>query len=194
MRTNDHRFPYLLICLALACLMCAWGAPARAADQQIRLRDFVLDNSDGQIAVRFGIGFTELDSLRLMLKEGARVTLTCEAALTEPGSLWFSNTLSTQELHSVLSYNVLTREYMITLSGQPTLHKSNSLVKLLAETWAELALNVGQLANLTRGEEYRVDLDIRMASDNVPPWLAKTLFFWSWDIAPSMHYSMDFTL
>lgn len=191
-----YKFTSLLAGFILTCiLLSAVAAPTRAfaADQQLQLKDLVLDNTDGQIAIRFGLGFTELDELRLMLKEGAQLTMECDATLSEPGTLWLDTTLTQQTISSVLSFNVLTREYTITMSNQTTQHKNNSLVKLLGDTWEKLSLNVGQLANLERGKNYRIDLKIRAESNNIPPWLAKTLFFWSWNVAPSMHYSMHFT-
>lgn len=191
-----YKFTPLLAGFILTCiLLSAVAAPTRAfaADQQLQLKDLVLDNTDGQIAIRFGLGFTELDELRLMLKEGAQLTMECDATLSEPGTLWLDTTLTQQTISSVLSFNVLTREYTITMSNQTTQHKNNSLVKLLGDTWEKLSLNVGQLANLERGKNYRIDLKIRAESNNIPPWLAKTLFFWSWNVAPSMHYSMHFT-
>ncbi|MFV0348366.1 MAG: DUF4390 domain-containing protein [Halodesulfovibrio sp.] len=191
-----HRHPSLragifLLFIALAALLNPLPSPA--AEQQLQLRNFVLDNSDGQIAVRFGIGFTDLDPVRLMLKEGAQLTLECEARLSAPGTLWFSEILTHHKFTSVLTYNVLTREYIIVHGNETTLHKSTSLLKLLEGTWEELSITLGQLSALERGEDYRVTLDVRVKNDNVPPWMAKTLFFWSWDVAPSMHYTMNFT-
>lgn len=181
----------LLLILTLTTLLCPLNSAA--ADQQLHLRDFVLDNSEGQIAVRFGIGFSELDPLRLMLKEGSQVTLDCEATLSEPNTLWLASTLTRQQFSSMLTYDVLTREYVIVHENDTTLHKNTSLIKLLESTWEKLTINLGQLTTLERGRDYRVELNIRIKNENVPPWLAKTLFFWSWDIAPSMHYSMNFT-
>lgn len=190
-----HAYASLFCCLFFCALLTVVVplSSAQAAGQQIVLRDFVLDNSEGQITIRYGISFTELDALRLMLKEGAQITLSCEASLSRPGTFWFGETMTQQELTSTLSYDALTREYVITLSNKPTLYKAGSLVKLLEETWENLTLGVGQLTNLERGQDYTVDLYIRAKSDSVPPWLEKTLFFWSWDVAPSMHYSMHFT-
>lgn len=181
----------ILLFISLMALSCPPSSPA--AEQQLQLRDFVLDNSEGQIAVRFGIGFTDLDPVRFMLKEGAQITLECEASLSEPGTIWFSDTLTRHRFTSVLTYNVLTREYVVVHGNETAPHKSTSLLKLLEQTWEKLSITLGQLSALERGKDYRVTLDIRAKNDNTPPWLAKTLFFWSWDVAPSMHYTMNFT-
>jgi len=179
----------LLLCLALAT---GWAATANAAAQQLKLEDFVLDNAEGQLAIRFGVGIQDKERLRVMLKEGAVVTLTCEATLSDTSGMWLNTTLARQEMVSTLSFNALAREYAIAYEGSPTVYRNANLMRLLSETWERLSLKVGQLANLERGSEYRVDLTVRMRNDNVPPWLSKTLFFWSWDMAPTMRYSMNF--
>ncbi|GFM36052.1 DUF4390 domain-containing protein [Desulfovibrio psychrotolerans] len=180
----------LLLCLALA--VTGWATAARAASQQLKLEDFVLDNAEGQLAIRFGVGIQDKERLRVMLKEGAVITLTCEATLSDTSGMWLNTTLARQEMVSTLSFNALTREYAIAYEGSPAVYRNANLMRLLSETWERLSLKVGQLVNLERGREYRVDLSVRMQNDNVPPWLSKTLFFWSWDIAPTMRYSMNF--
>jgi hypothetical protein len=46
---------------------------------------------------------------------------------------------------------------------------------------------------MTSGDDYRVTLDVEMVNTDVPEWLSKSFFFWSWDPAPPIQYSTDFT-
>ncbi len=166
---------------------------AHATDQRLVLNDFVLDNTEGQLILRFGVSVTDRETLQLLLKDGGKVSLLCEGSLIRPSTLWLDTTLARQQTTSTLFYDVLTKDYVLTDDMGTPLGRTPNLGKLLETTWEAQSLNVGLLSQLTRGGSYRVDLSIQIKDENVPLWMTKTLFFWSWNVAPSMRYSMDFT-
>jgi hypothetical protein len=64
---------------------------------------------------------------------------------------------------------------------------------LLDGAWKSISLPVGSTTLMTSGNEYRVTLNVEMVNTDVPEWLTKSFFFWSWDPAPPIQYSTDFT-
>lgn len=175
------------------CLLGSFAAPAQVyASQELELHDFVLDNSEGNLLLRFGIGVSSLDSLRVLLKEGGTVKLECEGTLSLRKELWLDGTVASRTLISFLRYDKLTQEYVMQQEGVSAPFSQKSLKQLLQNTWGRLSLPLTPLEALDRGAPYVVSLHVILHDEDVAPWLKKTLFFWSWDAAPSMRYSMDF--
>ena len=62
-----------------------------------------------------------------------------------------------------------------------------------AATWEVMTFNAPLQTPLASGETYKVRLDVTLQHAEVPPWLEKALFFWSWDIAPAASFTQEFT-
>ena len=189
----------LLSALALGFLCAMVQEPAQAAtkqgvaSQEMRLTSFRLSEDTGTLVLNFGVGVTQIDQLKVMLKEGVQVELTCDVQLSRPRTYWFRKTLAETSLTSHLSYDTLTKEYFLMLPSEQAPHRNKSLRRLLSGAWKALTLPVASTSLLIRGEEYRVTLDVALINTDIPEWLTKSFFFWSWDPAPPIQYSTDFT-
>jgi hypothetical protein len=176
------------------CLFCATlPSPAHAISQEMRLTAFRISETDGALMLNFGIGVTQLDQLRVLLNEGVQVELNCHVRLSRSRSYWFRKSLAETTITSTLYYDTLTKEYFLTLPDNKAPHRNKSLRKLLHGAWKSIALPVGSTTLMTSGNEYRVTLNVEMINTDVPEWLTKSFFFWSWDPAPPIQYSTDFT-
>ncbi|SIN98006.1 DUF4390 domain-containing protein [Halodesulfovibrio marinisediminis] len=184
----------LLFSTMTFCLLCATlPAPAHATSQEMRLTSFRLSETDGALMLTFGVGVTQLDQLRVLLNEGVLVELNCQVDLSRPRSYWFRKNLAETNITSQLYYDTLTKEYFLTLPDNKAPHRNKSLRKLLEGAWKSISLPVGSTTLMTSGNEYRVTLSVEMVNTDVPEWLSKSFFFWSWDPAPPIQYSTDFT-
>lgn len=184
---------FLLSTMAL-CLFCATlPSPAHATSQEMRLTAFRISETDGALMLNFGVGVTQLNQLRVLLNEGVQVELNCHVRLSRPRSYWFRKSLAETTLTSTLYYDTLTKEYFLTLPDNKAPHRNKSLRKLLEGAWKSISLPVGSTTLMTSGNEYRVTLNVEMVNTDVPEWLTKSFFFWSWDPAPPIQYSTDFT-
>lgn len=184
----------LLSVLALCVFFTALPTNTHAAGpQEMRLKSFRLMEADGALMLTFGVDFSNIDQMKGVLKEGVKIELLCDATLSRSRSFWFRKTLATNTLSSLLYYDTLTREYYLTLPGNKAPHRNKSLKKLLDGAWASLTLPVASTTLIAPGDEYRVSLSIESVNTEIPEWLAKSFFFWSWDPAPPIHYSTDFT-
>ncbi|MEZ0576204.1 DUF4390 domain-containing protein [Halodesulfovibrio aestuarii] len=192
-RISNSIRTFLLSAMAL-CLFCVTvPSTAHATSQEMRLTSFRLSETDGALMLNFGVGVTQLDQLRVLLTEGAQVELNCQVHLSRPRSYWFRKSLAETNITSHLYYDTLTKEYYLTLPDTKAPQRNKSLRKLLDGAWKSITLPVGSTTLLTSGNEYRVTLHIEMINTDVPEWLTKSFFFWSWDPAPPIQYSTDFT-
>jgi hypothetical protein len=168
-------------------------SPAHASSQEMRLTSFRLSETDGALMLNFGLGVTQMDQLRLLLTEGVQVELFCHVNLSKPRSYWFGKELAETSIASRLYYDTLTKDYFLTLPDNNAPHRNKSLPKLIEGAWKSITLPVGSTTLMTSGDDYRVTLDVEMVNTDVPEWLSKSFFFWSWDPAPPIQYSTDFT-
>ncbi len=161
--------------------------------QEILLKNLILDNVKDKIQIRFGIGIEKMEKLRSYLEEGGTLRLNCKAYLLMKKNMWWDEELKVNELIFDLNNNPLTREYLLYNVSQNKKVQSKSLSFLLENEWGNLVLNLGSWKTLPRDKNYALELFVSLKRTDVPIWLKKALFFWSWSIASSKKYRMDFS-
>lgn len=152
-----------------------------------------MDNVKDKIQIRFGIEIEKMDKLRSYLEEGGALRLRCQAKLLMKKNMWWDEELRVNELIFELNYNPLTREYLLHEVSQNKKVNSKSLSFLLKNKWGNLVLNLGSWKTLPKGKNYALELFVSLERTDVPIWLKKALFFWSWSIAPSKKFRMNFS-
>jgi hypothetical protein len=186
------RFRKSLLILILFAAMLAWSGTVCA--EQLELRNLVLDNEKGGIQLRFGIIVDEEELLKEYLQEdGYTLRLRCRAQLLKTRTLWWDEGLAENEIVFELSCNQLSQQYTLRNLGGGEKATAEDLGNMLRKQWHHLTIRLGEWRNLTKRESYAVELDVTLRRANVPMWLRKALFFWSWDVVSSRRYRMDFT-
>ncbi|WP_461211353.1 DUF4390 domain-containing protein [Desulfocurvus sp. DL9XJH121] len=179
-------------CAALAGLaLCLCAALAVAGDME--LGGLVLDNEAGDISVRFGVRLTGYESLVQELDAGSSVALRCKAQVHRRKDLWLDKREAVAQVSSVLSKDLLADEYVLTMPGEEAPRRSKILPALLSEAWGAMSVDLGPWKGLEPGNEYTLDLSISMDRTDVPVWLRYVLFFWSFDVYPTVSYQLEFT-
>ncbi len=185
-----RRRPPLAAALALVLALSLWGQAAQA--QSLVLSNLVVDNQSGALAARFGVALDSLVEATDALQAGATLALTCRGKLSVQGGMFSSPTVASAEMVCRLKYDQLTREYSLVVPGREAPLKNQRLDELLRAGWSSLALEMGPWKVLERGKEYSLALDIRLHQTDIPNWFKRTLFFWSWDVAPQASYQLHF--
>ncbi len=175
--------------LAVAVVL-SW--PRAAAAQSLHLQNLVVDNQAGSFMARFGVSVDGLDEVAQSVENGVTVALDCTARLFRKRSAWADAMVSEGRYQSRLQFDSLTGEYVLTAPGRETPYRDTDLKRILAQAWSALNVDLGPWSNLSRGDEYRIDLSITLSQTDVPAWLKNTLFFWSWDVAPATSYQLEF--
>lgn len=192
-RVHPHSRPYprlgpLAVALATALVLCAGAAQA----QSLVLSNMVVDNQAGTLMARFGVAVDGSASLTDQLQAGATLALTCKARLSKPGGLLGGTRLTETETVSRVKLDPLTREYVLTLPGREVPLRGPALDELLRSGWGELALDLGAWRQLEPGKDYTVSLEIKLSQADIPGWLKRNVFFWSWDVIPAATYQLHF--
>ncbi|CCO23166.1 DUF4390 domain-containing protein [Maridesulfovibrio hydrothermalis] len=179
------------VLLCMLCLLSFFAAPADAGTLQ--LKNMVLDNQAGSIMARFGI-FLKNDTLvEDALLNGVRLKLECEAELLKHKSLWPDSQIARKTYSNKLYFDSLSKQFVLEKPGADQIFKNESLTILLREKWRTIVLDLGPWSTLERDERYKLRLKVRLDQTDIPAWLKNTLFFWSWDVIPSVTYQLDFT-
>lgn len=177
--------------LALLAAGIAQAVPPKYFD----VSDAHLEISNDAITARVSVGVDNLTGLYEMLKDGATVELVITARLERVRTLWTNVLLADAQCFSTLQHNPLTREFSLYMPGEekPTLDKQ--LERLLAATWARLAVDFGP-PDILDGEKdstYRVTLKLMLQHAKPPPWLAKNFMLLSKDIVDPETVVLEFT-
>ena len=70
---------------------------------------------------------------------------------------------------------------------------NKDLATLFRKAWGEILLDLGPWDRLKRKQSYSVALQLTLGRTDISPWVSRSLFFWSFDAAPSVSYQLDFT-
>jgi hypothetical protein len=182
-----------LMAIGLIVLMGQTMAPKDALGQEIILKNLVLDNVGGTIQLRFGIEMNNLAQLKEYLSEGTTVRLSCLAELQRKRLLWKDDTVLARKLAFDVKNNPLTQQYTMHNLASGRTRQSDTVESLIQEAWSRLIMDLGNWAALPRGNEYALELSVRMIRADVPGWLKKALFFWSWNIGNEQQYRLNFS-
>lgn len=185
---SGTRIAPLAVALATALVLCAGAAQA----QSLALSNLVVDNQAGTLMARFGVTVEGSASLIDQLQAGATLALSCKARLAKPGGLLGGTHIAETGMQSRLKYDPLTREYVLQLPGREAPLRGASLDELLRSGWGELALDLGSWRQLQSGQDYSIALEIKLSQAEIPSWLRRNLFFWSWDVIPATSYQLHF--
>lgn len=168
-------------------------SPPAGQPNTLTLLSFTVEaKPDQHVVVECGLGVSDARSVKALLRDGAIINLTCKLVIERLRTLLANETLvDATEVHQ-LRHDPLTREFIMLPPNAPA-RRDKKLDALLAATWECMTFNVPLQAPLASGETYRVRLDVTLQHAEVPPWLEKALFFWSWDVAPAASFTQEFT-
>ena len=180
----------LFYCLLL--LACVWPMDKAKAEQLV-LKDLVLDNVAGNIQLGYGITVQDAQELYSYLDDGLVLEMECTAKLIRNRRWWRDSVLQEQTLVFELKNQLLQGEYSLKKEGSQNVQKDQDLAELLQEQWSEIRIDLGDWSQLEPDNDYSVELSVHLKRSNVPLWLKRSLFFWSWDVMPEQNYRMDFS-
>ena len=185
-----HTFFRSFFCVICTLLLCS-GSFAHA--QTLQLKDLVIDNQAGMFMTRFGLDIAEQEHVLEVLNGGVSVQLICKAALIQHSSYWSDTTVLEKTITNTIQFDTLNNQFVLQLSDNGKKLSSNSLKELIHKGWNNINLELGPWSALEQGNEYTLNLHISLEQTDIPNWFERTLVFWSWDVAPSTSYQLDFS-
>ena len=196
----------LSVCLLLACTVLFYAEAARSernpslegtvmtgtgAAPKLELDTFTVETIPEGVQVDTGFKIDHANVIRAQLRDGAVMNLQCKLKLERVRTLLSNPVISETTRSYQLRHDLLTREFILSSPERP-LVRQKQFDALLASTWGHLQFLLPLHEPLSSGETYRVQFDVTLEHAEVPPWLEKALFFWSWEVAPPLSFSQDF--
>ncbi|MEZ7198621.1 DUF4390 domain-containing protein [Pseudodesulfovibrio karagichevae] len=194
MRTPDDKragsLPAVLLPAAILAVLILAGA---AMAQSLSLKAPTLANVNGRLTARFGIVVEEKPILKGELEDGAVLVLKCEVSLLQPRDYWLDREITEVHFRSRLSFDPLTREFVMTLPGRQTPLRDKDLSTVLENGWGSIDATLGSWALLDRGKKYSLRLHTSMNEEDAPEGVMRFFYFWSWDAGADNAFQLDFT-
>lgn len=181
-----------LLLLVFMCILIPGHADA-AQPERLVLRAFSVATEGDTMVLRVAVDIDDREALRNLLRDGAQLKLTLTAALKRSRTLMPAEEIGAVLAEVLMRHDPLTREFEFSTSPDLPARRDRNFNRLMDATLERLRLPLAPAASLTQGESYTVSLTCDLRHTQVPPWLEKTLFFWSWDVVPESTYTQSFT-
>lgn len=182
-----------VVVLGILCMLFCAAIPVCAQEQYLLLNVLELTHEQNRTMMRADIAVSDVDALRKLLRDGARIALNCSARVEVPRSMLPNTTVAQGILQSHVRYDALTREFFI-FHGSERPRRDKDLAALLRENWGNLLIPLEVTEEIPEGLFLQARLSVQLQHTEVPPWLERALFFWSWDVAPPVTFSRDVRL
>ncbi|WP_316898199.1 DUF4390 domain-containing protein [Pseudodesulfovibrio indicus] len=187
---NRAKFPAGIMLAILILALLASAGPVLA--QSLSLTPPSLANVDGRVTARFGV-VVEKPILKGELMDGAVLVLKCAVRLVEPSDYWLDREVAEGEFVSRISFDALTREFVLTLPGGRATLRDEDLSKVLDEGWGSIETPLGAWSQLEHGRKYSLKLSTSMNQEDAPEGVMRFIYFWSWDAGANNTFQLDFT-
>ncbi len=183
----------------LCCLFFLSPVPSAraAAPQQFVIDKAALRTSSNTLFADISLSVDDEDGLRDLLKDGAVLELALAVNVERQRSWWTNKSVSEEVFVSGLRHDPLTRDFVVTVPGIASQHtlRDRNLTRLLHISWRKLSLPLASLDLLKQGDEdahYIVTIAFTLQHTEVPPWLEKSLVFWSSSVVPKTERTLEY--
>jgi len=166
--------------------------PPLAQAQLLSLDNLVLDNQAGRIHLRFGLRLAQTDEIQTVLQEGVDLWMFGTAKLIAKRFLLPNRVLNEHQVEHVLEWNPLAQVFEMTLPQKEHLVKNKDFDELITTHWREITMDMGEWSMLTPGQTYHLVLEISVERRDIPVWMRRVLFFWTWEVISPIHYELEF--
>ena len=184
--------PTLGMILGLVFLVCILGLlPLPAlAEQNFLLKGFALSGTDKRLEINLRLAVSEEHNLAYMLRDGAKMEMSCQVSLLRKRTFWSNELLTENIIYNQLSYDRLLREFVLSAENQPPA-RNESFRRLMTETWENLCVPLNNPVGLTQDEDYVVKVTVDLKHTEMPPWLTRSILFWSDEIIAPTTFELD---
>lgn len=183
----------MLLALTAGLAAAARAVPTSSGPQsELILRETRLAVSAERVDLAYQLDIRGLAFLRDQLRDGAHIDVTGGIRLFQKNLLRPNSELATLALQWTLRHEPLTRTFLLITPGGQS-RRAPHLDVLLHEAWRELHATLRPAEALEKDEEYLLALELVVRYAEVPPWLERALFFWSWELSPRLTAIFPFT-
>ena len=180
--------------LGLAAFLCLLGAMPLTcpAEQNFLLKGFSLGGTDKQPEVNLRLAVSEEHNLAYMLRDGAKMEMTCRVQFLRKRTFWSNELLAENTVSTRLAYDRLLREFVLSTEDAPPL-RNESFRGLMNESWENLSIPLDNPGGLEQDQNYLITVTADLKYTEMPPWLTRSILFWSEEIIPGTTFELDLT-
>lgn len=160
-------------------------------DAVFLLNSLSVTTQHGAPRLEAAVTVSDVAPIRANLRDGSALNLSLDVVVELPRLMLPSQILAECHILYQLRFDPLTREYVLLREAAPPLRHS-SLESLLNDALGDTVIPFVPSTPLTPDDMYRAALTLSLRHAHVPPWLKKTLFFWSWDVLAPATFTLDF--
>lgn len=190
MDRNHRTFNRAVAGLALLFTLLCCGV---ALAQTLSLMAPDIANDNGALKVRFGVTVVEKPTLRDELSQGHVMVLKSVIELFKVRDYWMDGSIASTTFESTLSFDRLTREYVVTLPNKSNPVSDKDLDVVLKKGWGRIDALLGPWNMLEPGKDYSLRLITTMNEKDAPGGFYRFLYFWSWDAGSDSTFHLNFT-
>ena len=180
--------------LGLDMLICLRGAAPLTcpAEQNFLLKGFSLGGTDKQLEINLRLTVSEEHNLAYMLRDGAKMEMACLVQFLRKRTFWSNELLTENTVSTRLAYDRLLREFVLSVEDAP-LVRNESFRGLMSESWENLNIPLENPGGLEQDQSYMVKVTVDLKYTEMPPWLTRSILFWSEEIIPATTFELDLT-
>lgn len=190
MDRNHRTFTQAVAGLALLFTLLFCGV---ALAQTLSLMAPDIANDNGALKVRFGVTVVEKPILRDELEKGRVMVLKSVIELFKVRDYWMDGSVASATFESTLSFDRLSRAYVLTLPDKQKPITDKSLDVVLKKGWSHIDALLGPWNMLESGQDYSLRLITTMNEKDAPEGFYRFLYFWSWDAGSDNTFHLNFT-
>lgn len=161
------------------------------ASPTLNLNAFTVESLPGRVHIRAGFVLGNTAFVRGLLRDGAVMNMTCKIRVQRLRTVLANENVAELLREYHLRHDPLTREFVMDY-GRRKPQRQKNLDTLISSFWEEIDFVLPLKTPLVSGETYRVTIELTLQHAEVPPWLEKALFFWSWDVVPPVSFTQEF--
>ncbi len=184
----------LLAGFGLVVFLCLLGlAPLTCrAEQNFVLKGFSLGGTDKHLEVNLRLAASEEHNLAYMLRDGAKMEMTCHVQFLRKRTFWSNELVAENTIYTRLAYDLLLREFVLSGDDSPAT-RNESFRALMRATWENLSIPLENPGGLEQDQDYVVKATVDLKYTEMPPWLTRSILFWSEEIIPATTFELDLT-
>ncbi len=165
--------------------------PKVCLSQGISLRNVILNSKNNTLIINISLKFVNSNQIeKLVSKSGLHIIFSTEVKINEKRNWIWDKNLYSKELKFLIKFNPITNKFvLINLSNSKQIKVM--CLKSILKRLENISLKIPWWTNYKNTHDYSLILKFSMKKQ-VPYWLKKILFFWNWDMVPTVTYDIDF--
>jgi len=164
-----------------------------ARSQKLDLSSFLVDTQEEYLVARLSLHVYDFENIKHILDNGGKMTMLCTATLFRQRTLLWNRKLDSREIEIDLQKDLLTGEYIVKHPEKRIRMQKLSEDDFLS-LFEQVTIKIAPWSELRPEQKYSLRVNVRLISRDVPQWIKRILFFWSWDVAKGVQYETGFTL